>query len=71
MTTSTSPYPAMYRDARIAGLGLLLMAVFAGLATFGILERLVTESDASRTTSDILAAFGSIRLAILALDLRR
>ena len=67
MTTSTIPRTRMRRDALIAGLGLLLMAVLAGLATFGVLERLVTAADASRTTSDILAAFGSFRLAILAL----
>jgi hypothetical protein len=67
MTTSTSQHPAMHRDALIAGLGLLLIAVLAGLATFGILERLVTDGDASRTTSDILAASGSYQLAILAL----
>jgi hypothetical protein len=67
MTTSTTSHPAMNRDALIAGLGLLLMAVLAGLAAFGILERLVTDGEASRTTSDLLAAFGSFRLAILAL----
>jgi hypothetical protein len=67
MTTIASPHPAMRRDALIAGLGLLLMAVSAGLATFGILERLVTDGDASRTTSDIQTAFSSFRLAILAL----
>ena len=67
MTTITSPHPARRRDALIAGLGLLLMAVFASLATFGILERLITDGDASRTTSDIRAAFSSFRLAVLAL----
>jgi Domain of unknown function (DUF4386) len=67
MTTITSPHPARRRDALIAGLGLLLMAVSASLATFGILERLITDGDAFRTTSDILAAFSSFRLAVLAL----
>jgi ABC-type multidrug transport system fused ATPase/permease subunit len=67
MTTRTPPPPEMHRDAVIAGLGLLLMAVLAGIATFGILERLVTDGDASRTTSDILTAFSSFWLAILAL----
>lgn len=67
MTITTTLHPAMHRAALIAGLGLLLMAVLAGLATFGILERVVTDGDASRTTNDILAAFGSFRLAILAL----
>ena len=45
------------------------MAVLAGLATFGVLERVVTEGDASRTAGDIIDAFGSFRLAILALFL--
>jgi Domain of unknown function (DUF4386) len=67
MTTSSPPHTTMRRDALIAGLGLLLMAVLAALATFGVLERLVTTGDASRTTSEIMAAFGSFRLAILAL----
>ena len=67
MTTTTGSHLAMHRAALIAGLGLLLMAVLAGLATFGVLERVVTDGDASRTTNDILAAFGSFRLAILAL----
>ncbi|HET8914532.1 MAG TPA: DUF4386 domain-containing protein [Propionibacteriaceae bacterium] len=67
MTTSTGPHRARRRDALIAGIGLLLMAVLAGLATFGILERLITDGDAFRTTRDIRAASGSFRLAILAL----
>jgi len=46
ITTGTAP---MRRSGLIAGLGLLLMAVVAGLATFGVLKRLVTEGDASRT----------------------
>jgi hypothetical protein len=67
MMNTTTLRPAMHRSALIAGLGLLLMAVLAGLATFGVLERVVTDGDASRTTGDILAAFWSFRLAILAL----
>ena len=68
-TITTSADASMRRSGLIAGLGLLLMAVLAGLATFGVLERLVTEGDASRTASDIIEAFGSFRLAILALFL--
>jgi hypothetical protein len=70
MKTLTSTMQAsMRRAALIAGLGLLLMSILAGLATFGVLDRLVTEGDASRTTSQILAAFTTFRLAILALFL--
>jgi Domain of unknown function (DUF4386) len=63
----TTAHQSTRLAALVAGLGLLLMAVLAGLATFGILERLVTDGDASRTTSDIFAAFGTYQLAILAL----
>ena len=67
MTTSTTLHPGMPRAALIAGLGMLLMAALAGFATFGVLGRLVSDGDATRTTNDIMAAFGSFRLAILAL----
>ena len=66
-TITAAAHGSMRRTGLIAGLGLLLMAVLAGLATFGVLERVVTEGDASRTTGDILDAFGRFRLAILAL----
>jgi Domain of unknown function (DUF4386) len=66
--TSTLQTP-MRRAGLIAGLGLLVMSILAGLATLGVLNRLVTEGDASSTTSQILGAFGTFRLAILALFL--
>jgi hypothetical protein len=43
--------------------------VLAGLANFAVLERLVSEGDTTRTTSDLLEALGSFRLAIVALFL--
>ena len=52
MTTITSPHPARRRDALIAGLGRLLMAVLAGLATFGILERRITEATSLRARQE-------------------
>ena len=36
-------------------------------ANFGVLERLVAEGDAARTTNDIREALGSFQLAIVAL----
>jgi hypothetical protein len=66
-TITTAAHASIRRTGLIAGLGLLLMAMLAGLATFGVLERVVTEGDASRTTGDILEAFGRFRFAILAL----
>ena len=65
LTATTSP--SMRRAALLAGLGLLLMSVLAGLANFGVLERLVAEGDAARTTNDIREALGSFQLAIVAL----
>jgi len=67
MRTITTGTASMRRSGLIAGLGLLLMAVLAGLATFGVLGRVITEGDASRTVGDIIDALGSFRLAILAL----
>jgi hypothetical protein len=59
----------MRRAALIAGLGLLLMSVLAGLANFAVLERVVSAGDATPTTSEILEAFNSFRLAIAVLFL--
>jgi hypothetical protein len=55
------------RAALVAGLGLLLMAILAGLATFAVLERLVIPGDAAGTTSAILHAWGIFWLAIIAM----
>ena len=57
----------MRRAALVAGLGLLLMAILAGLASFGVLERLVIPGDAAGTASAILDARGIFWLAIIAL----
>ena len=57
----------MCRAALVAGLGLLVMALLAGVANFAVLERLVVEGDAAGTTSAILDALGIFRLAIVAL----
>jgi hypothetical protein len=70
MKTLTSTVQApMRRAGLIAGLGLLMMSVLAALATFGVLNRPVTEGDASSTTSQIFGALGTFRLAIIALFL--
>jgi hypothetical protein len=68
-TLSRTAQAPMRRAGLIAGLGLLLMSILAGLATFGVLNRLVTEGDASSTTSQILGALATFRLAILSLFL--
>ena len=59
--TANAARSTMRRAALIGGLGLLLMSVLAGLANFAVLERVVSEGDAARTTSEILEAFDSFR----------
>ncbi|MFJ8579518.1 DUF4386 family protein [Micromonospora sp. NPDC093277] len=54
------------RAALAAGLGLLLMAVLAGLANFGIVQRLVS-TDAAETTTRLLSNQRAFALAVAAL----
>ena len=56
----------MRRPALVAGSGLLAMAVLAPAANFGVIQRLVTPGDATRTAGHILASAGLFRLAIAA-----
>jgi hypothetical protein len=53
--------------ALIAGIGLLVMAVLAPLARFGVLENLVVPADAAATVNNIIASEGLFRVAIAAL----
>ena len=55
------------RVALTAGIGLLLMAVLAPLAHFGVLENLVVSGDAATTVENIMADEGLFRLAIATL----
>jgi Domain of unknown function (DUF4386) len=67
-TSATAKRGAANRGAAlVAGLGLLLMAVLAGLANFAVLQRLIIEGDAAATASAILDALGIFQLAIVAL----
>ncbi len=70
-TTAVDP-PAgaarrMRRPALVGGTGLLAMAVLAPAANFGVIHRLVTPGDATRTAGHILASAGLFRLGIAAL----
>ncbi|TDU90323.1 uncharacterized protein DUF4386 [Kribbella voronezhensis] len=60
----TMPAPGL-----VAGVGLLVLAVLAALANFGVVERLVTEDDATRTALDISASESLFRWGIAALML--
>lgn len=55
------------RVALTAGIGLLVMAVLAPLAHFGVLENLVVSGDAATTVGNIVADEGLFRLAIATL----
>ncbi|MFG2109820.1 DUF4386 domain-containing protein [Micromonospora chersina] len=54
------------RAALAAGLGLLLMAVLAGLANFGVVDRLVS-TDAAESTTQLLSNQRAFALAVVAL----
>jgi hypothetical protein len=66
-TTDTPPQNRGPRSALVAGTALLVMAVLAAAANFGVIQRLVTPDDATRTARDILASAGLFRLGIAAL----
>lgn len=60
--TPTTRLPRI--PALVAGFGLLLMAVVAGLANFLAIEALITPGDAAATAADIAASEGTFRLGI-------
>jgi hypothetical protein len=51
--------------ALIGGIGLLLMAVLAGYANFGILQTLIVPGDVQSTVENITASSGSLRFAAI------
>lgn len=53
--------------ALIAGISLLVMAILAPLAHFGVLQNLVVPADAAATVENITASEGLFRIAIAAL----
>ena len=68
--TTDPPPPAnrgLRRSALVAGSALLVLAVLSAAANFGVIQRLVTPGDATRTARDILASAGLFRLGIAAL----
>ena len=53
--------------ALIAGIGLLLMAIMAPLAHFGVLQNLIVPGDGAATIENIVGSEGLFRLSIAAL----
>ena len=51
--------------AVIGGIGLLLMAVLAAYANFGIMQNLVIQGDVQATAENIMASGGSLLLAVI------
>ncbi len=66
-TTSPSTADHTHRTAALAtAVSLLLMALLAPFANFGVLQTLVIPSDAAATVANIVASMGSFRFAIAA-----
>lgn len=55
---------SVQRASTIAGVGLLLLAVFAAFGEFVVLQNLVTRGDATQTATDITNSESMFRLAI-------
>ena len=66
IATTTPMEASAHKSAVVAGVGILLISVLAGLANFGALESLVTSGDATKTAQAISASEGTFRLAIAA-----
>src|SRR6187200_3238435 len=52
------------RGSLVAGLGILLVAVLAGVGQLVVIEGLVTEGNAAKTAEDILTSEGMFRLGV-------
>jgi hypothetical protein len=63
----TAPDVSQRKVALTAAIGLLVMAVLAPLAKFGVLQNLIVPADAAATVENITASEGLFRLAIAAL----
>ena len=55
------------RAGLVGGVSLLILAVLAGFATFGIIEALVTSGDGAKTAHDILASETKFRIGVISL----
>lgn len=64
-TSSDSRGLSLRKAAIVAGIGLLLMAIVAPVANFGILQGLLVPDNAAETVSNLANSGGSFRLAIL------
>ncbi|HJQ14605.1 MAG TPA: DUF4386 domain-containing protein [Anaerolineales bacterium] len=56
---------SLRKAAIVAGLGLLIMAILAPIANFGVLQKLIVPGDATITASNIMASARLFRIGIL------
>jgi hypothetical protein len=64
VNTSSFARISLRTSAIVAGLGLLIMAILAPIASFGIFETLIVPGDATTTANNIVASAGSFRIGI-------
>lgn len=65
MSDQDKTQTSVRRAAVVAGVGLLLLAVVAGFANFGVIQALVAPGDAATTTENILASEILFRLGVV------
>ena len=64
LNTSDFAGVSIRTSALVAGFGLLLMAIFAPIANFGVFETLIVPGDATATADNIMASPGLFRTGI-------
>ena len=67
MDTIETANSQVHRASVIAGLGILLLAILAGISHFVVLENLVTHGDATQTANSIVNSENMFRLGIASL----
>jgi hypothetical protein len=73
-TTPRRPLPSRFAtgssrhiSALVAGAGIVVLAALAASVNFAVLQKLVTEGDAARTATDILASETTFRVGVASL----
>ena len=64
LNTSRFADISIRKSALVAGFGLLLMAILAPIANFGVFETLIVPGDATATADNIMASPGLFRTGI-------
>ena len=62
--SSKSTDISLRTSAIVAGLGLLIMAILAPIANFGILQKLIVAGDVANTANNIIVSAGLFRMGI-------